>query len=82
MKNVVSHPLDGHVVVLPEEVDSPAGLLPLLEQVLVVRVAPGPQGDGAVLPELARVRVDVDGHQTGRLGQEVDLQEEGGVVGR
>ena len=77
----MSHPLDGHVVVLPEEVDCPAGLLPLLEQVLVVGVAPGPQGDRAVLPELASVRVDVDGHQAGGLGQEVDLGEEGGVVG-
>jgi hypothetical protein len=30
----------------------------------VVRVASGPQGDGAVLPELSRVRVDVDRNQT------------------
>mmetsp|Transcript_21388 Transcript_21388/g.63703 ORF Transcript_21388/g.63703 Transcript_21388/m.63703 type:complete len:379 (-) Transcript_21388:295-1431(-) len=39
-----------------------ARLQPLLEQVLVVRVAAGPEGDGAG-PEVARVGVDPDGHQ-------------------
>ena len=38
-----------------------SGLNPLLQQVLVVGVAPGPEGDGGRSSELAAVGVDEDG---------------------
>ena len=59
---VPAHPSDGLLVVLPEGGLPPAPLQPLLQQVLVVGVPPGPQGDGAP-PELPAGGVYPDGHE-------------------
>ena len=69
---VPAHPSDGLLVVLPEGGLPPAPLQPLLQQVLVVGVAPGPQGDGAP-PKLPTAGVDPDRHEAVRLVEAVDV---------
>ena len=70
---LIFYPVYRSIVVLLEIVNSSPRLDPLLEQVLVVRVPPGPQGDGAVLPEVPRVGVDEYRHQALRLGEVVNM---------
>ena len=48
-------------------------LHPLFEQIFVVTVTPSAQRDGPRWPEVPRVGVDEDGHQTLSLGQSVDV---------
>ena len=48
-------------------------LVHLFEEILVVRVAAGPERDGAVGPELAGVGVDEDGHEAVSLGEAVHV---------
>ena len=45
------------------QVDGSAGLNPLFEEIFVVRVSPGSQSDGRLLP-LTRIGIDKDGHQS------------------
>lgn len=48
-------------------------LVHLFEEILVVRVAAGPERDRAVGPELAGVGVDEDGHEAVSLGEAVHV---------
>ena len=71
-KNII-YPVNRSIVVVLEIVNSPPCLHPLLEQVLVVGVPPGAQGDGAVLPEVPGVGVDEYGHKALGLGEVVNM---------
>ena len=61
-----AYPSNSQQEVVLQIIDCFSRLEPLFEQVLIVGVAPCPQGDGGLLPELAGVGVDEDGHQPGR----------------
>ena len=64
-RQLLPDPVHGGEVVVPEVVLSPARLQPLLQEVLVVRVAPGAQLDVAAPLELPATGADPDRDQAG-----------------